>query len=585
MFFEKSCSGHFTWGTEREEVKQALHENQKMLAKELEVAQYLQNLSIQLLQADKMEELYDIILDTAMAILHADFASLQLYYPAQGEAGALYLLSHRGFSNEIARLLEWVTPSHLTSCGMALKKRQRVVVPDIASCDLIAGSEEQMLCLHNGIRASQTTLLLSRAGILMGAFSTHWSRPHQLTDSELRSLDVLARQAADLIERKHVEQQLQNGYYEMEQQVSQRTAELAQANQLLKQEIKERKQTEKAFQDSEARYRTLVNCAAEAIVVVQDDLIKFANPMAEIIFRCSEEQLKMIPFIEFVQSGDKHLLQERHKARLRGEEVENPYIFRLVAGDKVKWISKTSDIIEWEGRPAILGIMSDITDRKIMEEKMLKDDKLDSIGILAGGIAHDFNNYLATLLGNINLAKLYKEDVAKMLDKLENMEKVTLRAKDLSNQLFTFAKGGAPVKEKISILELIRENIKFTLSGSHVRPVFFISEDLYTVEADQGQLSQVLNNIAINAVQAMPDGGVLKVEAENVMLESSGPDSVVSLTKGPYVKIAIQDQGIGIPEQLLSKVFDPFFPPKRKGGAWDWQRPIPLSRTMGAICM
>lgn len=257
MFFEKSCSGHFTWGTEREEVKQALHENQKMLAKELEVAQYLQNLSIQLLQADKMEELYDIILDTAMAILHADFASLQLYYPAQGEAGALYLLSHRGFSNEIARLLEWVTPSHLTSCGMALKKRQRVVVPDIASCDLIAGSEEQMLCLHNGIRASQTTLLLSRAGILMGAFSTHWSRPHQLTDSELRSLDVLARQAADLIERKHVEQQLQNGYYEMEQQVSQRTAELAQANQLLKQEIKERKQTEKAFQDSEARYRTL----------------------------------------------------------------------------------------------------------------------------------------------------------------------------------------------------------------------------------------------------------------------------------------------------------------------------------------
>jgi len=151
------------------------------------------------------------------------------------------------------------------------------------------------------------------------------------------------------------------------------------------------------------------------------------------------------------------------------------------------------------------------------------------------------------------------------MEKLNNIEKATKRAKELSNQLFTFARGGAPVTEKVSIKKLIVDNIKFTLSGSNIRPKFNIAEDLQMVEADEGQFNQVLSNITINAVQAMPEGGVLEVSAENITLEESGSYSFVPLAEGAYVKISIKDQGTGIPEKYLSKIFDPFFTTKDIG--------------------
>ena len=187
------------------------------------------------------------------------------------------------------------------------------------------------------------------------------------------------------------------------------------------------------------------------------------------------------------------------------------------------------------------------------------------------------------LLANINLAKLYKDDSKMILEKLENMEKAIMRAKALSNQLFTFAKGGAPVKEKISIKELIADNIKFTLSGSNIRPVIFIAEDLHMVEIDEGQFSQVLDNISINAVQAMPEGGILEVKAENVTLEATSENSFVPLPEGAYIKITIKDEGTGIPEKYLSKIYDPFFTTKDKGRALAWPVLIPLSKTTADI--
>lgn len=138
-----------------------------------------------------------------------------------------------------------------------------------------------------------------------------------------------------------------------------------------------------------------------------------------------------------------------------------------------------------------------------------------------------------------------------------------MRAKDLSNQLFTFARGGAPVKNTISVGQLIVENVRFSLSGSNVRPDFCIAEDLQMVEADEGQISQVINNIVINAVQAMPEGGALEVRAENVTLAGTGEG--LSLSEGSYVKISIRDEGTGIPQKHLAKIFDPFFSTKDKG--------------------
>lgn len=214
----------------------------------------------------------------------------------------------------------------------------------------------------------------------------------------------------------------------------------------------------------------------------------------------------------------------------------------------------------------VTGTGRDITERKLVEEEMFKEDKLDALGILAGGIAHDFNNYLAVLLANIYLAKRYvnSNDLQKIIEKLESLEKATLRAKDLSNQLFTFARGGAPAKEKISLEQLIVDNITFALSGTPVRPHFYLAEGLLMVEVDAGQFSQVLNNIAINAVQAMPEGGTLHVRVENLELPTAG-SATAPLPEGPYIKITIKDEGTGIPEKYLKKIFDPFFTTKDKG--------------------
>ncbi len=370
----------------------------------------------------------------------------------------------------------------------------------------------------------------------------------------------------NISERKRAYEALQEALDELEHKVAERTSELARANEKLQVEISERIRTEKALLKSEERYRSLVNNATEAIIVVQDNLIKFANPKAEQIFARPAEQLLSVPITDFIHPTDINVVMKQKEKRLKGEKDENPFTFRLIAGDgSTKIISKSSDIIDWEERSAVLGLMTDITETKKMEQEILKADKLESIGLMAGGIAHDFNNYLATLLGNINLARLYKNDLAKMVDKLDNMEKVTMRAKDLSNQLFTFAKGGAPVKQKVSIRQLIFEDIKFTLSGSKIRPSFAVAEDLHLVEVDQGQFSQVLNNIALNAVQAMPEGGVIEIGAENVTLSGEGWSTFTPLKEGQYVKIYIKDEGTGIPEKFLPKIFDPFFTTKDKG--------------------
>jgi two-component system, cell cycle sensor histidine kinase and response regulator CckA len=332
-------------------------------------------------------------------------------------------------------------------------------------------------------------------------------------------------------------------------------------------DISERKAYLEALQASEERYRQLVENANEAIIVIQDNLIKFANPQALQIFGCAAAELTTTPFDTFIHPDDKEATLKRHNEKIKGEDVAPSYIFRLQARDgAVKLIEKSSVIIKWEGRSAILGFLADITVKTRMEEELAKKEKLESLGILASGIAHDFNNFLAALLGNISMAKLYKGNPQKIFEKMENMEKVTLRAKDLTNQLFTFTKGSAPVKKKSPLNNLIIDNVNFALSGSHVSCNLNLANNLYPAEIDEGQFSQVLNNIVFNAAQAMPEGGVIQINAENISLDQAElRESAIPLPEGPYLKISIKDEGSGIAEENLLKIFDPFFTTKTGG--------------------
>jgi len=194
--------------TDRKRAEEALRQSEQSLAAELDAARRLQQVSTQLIQADRVEALYEQILDTAVTILHADFASIQILYAERGTAGELRLLGHRGFTEEAARFWEWVRPDSGSPCGKALSTGQRVIVPDVQDCEFLAGSVDREVLLQTGIRAVQTTPLYSRPGTLLGMLSTHWCQPHEPTANELRSVDLLARQAADLIDRKRADDAL-----------------------------------------------------------------------------------------------------------------------------------------------------------------------------------------------------------------------------------------------------------------------------------------------------------------------------------------------------------------------------------------
>ncbi len=208
-------------------------------------------------------------------------------------------------------------------------------------------------------------------------------------------------------------------------------------------------------------------------------------------------------------------------------------------------------------------VFRDITAREQAGEERRRADKLESLGTAAGGIAHDFNNLLTAILGNLSLA-LYSRGLDELVaERLRSAKAATLRAQDLAQQLLTFAKGGAPIKQLTSIAELVRETLGYSLEGTTVRADCTIPDALWLAEIDAGQICQVLTNLTVNAQQAMPAGGVLRIECANFLL----PDdhARIGLSAGSYVKITLQDEGIGIPEEHIEKIFDPYFTTKPKG--------------------
>ena len=221
-----------------------------------------------------------------------------------------------------------------------------------------------------------------------------------------------------------------------------------------------------------------------------------------------------------------------------------------------------ANYLSFGGKELDCAFVRDISQRKRAEEELFKAQKLESLGILAGGIAHDFNNLLTAILGNISLARMRMKNEDSLVKLLEEAEKASFHAKDLTQQLLTFARGGAPVKKAVSVERLIRDSAAFSLRGSNIRSDFSFAENLWPVEIDAGQMVQVFNNILINACQAMPAGGSIRIAAENDAVE---PDDGMPLDEGRYVKISIEDHGTGIAEEHLRNIFDPYFTTKQQG--------------------
>jgi PAS domain S-box-containing protein len=188
--------------TERREMEEQLRRSQRELAIEVAHLRLLQQISTELIQEQSVTSLYEKLADAAVAIMRSDFASMQMFYPERGKNGELLLLAYRGFTPEAAQFWEWVPADSGSTCAVALRTRQRVIVSDIETCDFMAATEGLRVYRQTAIRAVQSTPLLSRTGQIVGMISTHWRKQHTPSERELQIFDVLARQAADLIERR-----------------------------------------------------------------------------------------------------------------------------------------------------------------------------------------------------------------------------------------------------------------------------------------------------------------------------------------------------------------------------------------------
>ncbi len=238
----------------------------------------------------------------------------------------------------------------------------------------------------------------------------------------------------------------------------------------------------------------------------------------------------------------------------------------LVAKDGTEYSIADSGAPIRNRESEIIGVVlvfRDVTDKNRMEEELVKVKKLESIGVLAGGIAHDFNNILSAILGNINLAALDTNLLPETKKLLIAAEKASLRARDLTQQLLTFSKGGEPIKEVSSIHEIIKDSADFVLHGGNVACNYHIPDDLWFVEIDKGQISQVIQNIIINAKHAMPDGGVIEVKCDN--LDPRYAEGVLLPRDKKIVEVTITDSGIGMPANVIEKIFDPYFSTKQEG--------------------
>ncbi len=211
-------------------------------------------------------------------------------------------------------------------------------------------------------------------------------------------------------------------------------------------------------------------------------------------------------------------------------------------------------------------VLRDVTDATRIEHERSKTARLESLGVLAGGLAHDFNNILMGVVGNLSLAQSMAGTTDRaLMQRLRDAEAACVRAKGVTTQLLTFAKGGAPVKTAASIRELVVECARFALSGSRVAGRFSIEPELWTAEVDSVQVSQVVHNLVLNAVQAMPYGGAVEVVMRNVRVDAASPGNRLNLPTGDYVCVSVLDQGPGIAAEHLARIFEPYFTTKEKG--------------------
>jgi PAS domain S-box-containing protein len=315
---------------------------------------------------------------------------------------------------------------------------------------------------------------------------------------------------------------------------------------------------EEKLREREEQYRALVELSPDAIYIRAGGKMIFTNIEGAKLFGVGHpEDIYGREALDMVHPDYRDLVQQRMAETLQSGKPNPPVEIILVRQDGSQVpVEVASVAFRYHGENAFLTIARDITGRKRLQEEMLKTQQLESLGVLAGGLAHDFNNILSVILGNVSLARIQVNDPVKVTQRLESAETAAVRAKDLTRQLLTFARGGDPVKNAVNVGSLLKEAAAFAINGSSVKCQFILGNDLWKMEADEGQISQVVHNLVLNAVQAMANGGTLIVTAKNANSQPEGKNIVL---------ISVADTGTGIHQDYIQRIFEPYFTTKQQG--------------------
>ena len=318
---------------------------------------------------------------------------------------------------------------------------------------------------------------------------------------------------------------------------------------------------------AEERYRLLFENATDAIFIAQDEKIKFPNPRTIEILGLDAQQIETMSFAAFIHPDDRDMVLKRHLRRLTGEtDLPETYAFRIInTAGRHYTVQISTVMITWEGRPAALSFIRDITEQKKLEANLRQAQKLEAVGTLAGGIAHDFNNILMGIQGRVSIMLAELDSDHPHYDHLKGIEEYVKNATTLTSQLLGFAKGGKYEIKPTNMNRLLEQSAEmFGRTRKEIRIKCKLETDLWPVEVDRGQMNQVLLNLYVNAWQAMPSGGDLYLQTGNLIVDENFALSK-EISPGRYIKMSIADTGVGMDETTKARIFDPFFTTKAMG--------------------
>ncbi len=326
------------------------------------------------------------------------------------------------------------------------------------------------------------------------------------------------------------------------------------------------KRAEADLRESEAKYRRLVENAGDAIFITQDGIIKFANQRMLDTSGYDARSLARIPFADMIHPQDREVILQRHGQRLRGEAVKPQITFRGYNRQRdLLWLELNAVNIEWEGRPAVLNFLRDITEKKRLEAEIAQAHRLESLGTLAGGIAHDFNNLLMGILGNAALMRTDLDPGHAHHQRLADIETLVHNGAELTRQLLGFARGGKYKLQPTDLNGLVRAGVAlFRRTRREITVRENYQADLWPVEVDRSQINQVLLNLMVNAWQSMPQGGQLTITTAN---QEWHPEQAAAhgLSPGRFVCTTVSDTGVGMDEATCQRIFEPFFTTRQMG--------------------